>query len=91
MGHILNVVSGLQAGYVLYGCIICQWDSRWTGNQYTKKQWERRIEYKIKEKNIEHAPLIAVEKILLPPLHIKLGIVKNFVKCSDVVPETKQS
>ncbi|GBL76077.1 hypothetical protein AVEN_234381-1 [Araneus ventricosus] len=28
-------------------------------------------------------PLSASEKILLPPLHIKLGLMKNFVKAMD--------
>ncbi|GBN04543.1 hypothetical protein AVEN_205689-1 [Araneus ventricosus] len=34
-------------------------------------------------KNEENEPLFASEKILLPPLHIKLGLMKNFVKAMD--------
>ncbi|GBN16258.1 hypothetical protein AVEN_117115-1 [Araneus ventricosus] len=34
-------------------------------------------------KNEENEPLVASEKILLPPLHIKLGLMKNFVKAMD--------
>ena len=30
--------------------------------------------------NIENVPLVDPQKILLPPLHIKLGLMKNFVK-----------
>jgi len=33
--------------------------------------------------NVKYKPLIAPENVLLPPLHIKLGLVKNFVKAPD--------
>jgi len=32
------------------------------------------------EKNVVNPPLVLQEKIYLPPLHIKLGLMKNFVK-----------
>jgi len=35
------------------------------------------------EKNVVNRPLILLEKIYLPPLHIKLGFMKNFVKGTD--------
>ena len=31
-------------------------------------------------KNIQHTPLVNPNKVLIPPLHIKLGLMKNFVK-----------
>ena len=34
-------------------------------------------------KNVQHPPLVESEKILLPPLHIKLSLMKNFVKAMD--------
>ncbi|GBL83369.1 hypothetical protein AVEN_110680-1 [Araneus ventricosus] len=34
-------------------------------------------------KNEGNEPLVTSEKILLPPLHIKLGLMKNFVKAMD--------
>ena len=34
-------------------------------------------------KNIRHTPLIEPSKYLLPPLHIKLGLMKQFVKALD--------
>lgn len=34
-------------------------------------------------RNIVQAPLVDSQKILLPPLHIKLGIMKQFVKALD--------
>ena len=35
------------------------------------------------EKNVVSPPLVLPEKIYLPPLHIKLGLMKNFVKVMD--------
>ena len=35
------------------------------------------------EKNVIIPPLVLPEKIYLPPLHIKLGLMKNFVKGMD--------
>ncbi|GBN61101.1 hypothetical protein AVEN_213943-1 [Araneus ventricosus] len=34
-------------------------------------------------KNVENEPLVASEEILWPPSHIKLGLMKNFVKEMD--------
>jgi hypothetical protein len=34
-------------------------------------------------KNVFNAPLVLPEKIYLPPLHIKLDLVENFVKIMD--------
>lgn len=34
-------------------------------------------------KNILNLPLVEREKIIMPPLHIKLGLMKNFVKALD--------
>ncbi|UYV62858.1 hypothetical protein LAZ67_2002168 [Cordylochernes scorpioides] len=39
--------------------------------------------YAIRYKNIANLPLIDSENIYLPPLHIKLGLMKNFVKAMD--------
>jgi hypothetical protein len=35
------------------------------------------------EENVVNPPLVLPEKIYLPPLHIRLGLMKNFVKCMD--------
>ena len=34
-------------------------------------------------KNVKHHSLVESSRILLPPLHIKLGLMKNFVKAMD--------
>ncbi|GBM56544.1 hypothetical protein AVEN_38699-1 [Araneus ventricosus] len=50
---------------------------------YIKKVWPKRQFLIPGLKNEENEPLGASEKILLPPLHIKLGLMKNFVKAMD--------
>ena len=35
------------------------------------------------EKNIKNVPLVNREKVLLPPLHIKLGLMKQFLEALD--------
>ncbi|GBN90729.1 hypothetical protein AVEN_219272-1, partial [Araneus ventricosus] len=52
-------------------------------NHYIKKVCPKRQFLVPGVKNEENEPLVASEKILLPPLHIKLGLMKNFVKAMD--------
>ena len=33
--------------------------------------------------NVINAPLVSMEKIILPPLYIKLGLMKQYVKALD--------
>jgi hypothetical protein len=44
------------------------------------KHWEKRQKLTPGERNVVHDPLVDAAKVFLPPLHIKLGLVKNFVK-----------
>ncbi|GBO46723.1 hypothetical protein AVEN_221862-1 [Araneus ventricosus] len=50
---------------------------------YIKKVWPKRQFLIQGVKNEEKEPLVASEKILLPQLHIRLGLMKNFVKAMD--------
>lgn len=77
---VIALVTGLQSGYTKHCCFICLWDSRYRGGQYARKQWPQRNDRRVGTQNIANVPLVAIESVLLPPLHIKLGIVKNFVK-----------
>jgi hypothetical protein len=45
--------------------------------------WPEREQMQIGSKNISNVSLVDGEKILLPPLHIKLGMMKEFVKALD--------
>lgn len=77
---VIALVTGMQSGYTKYCCFICLWDSRYRGGQYSRKQWPERTVRCVGAENIANVPLVPINSILLPPLHIKLGIVKNFVK-----------
>jgi hypothetical protein len=50
---------------------------------YLKRDWLQRNSLKVGEKNVQHPALAGWHNILLPPLHIKLGVMKNFVKPMD--------
>ena len=39
-----------------------------------------RSSYDIETHNVKHTPLVEPKKVLLPPFHIKLGLIKQFVK-----------
>ena len=76
----VNFLLGQQSGYTKYPCFLCLWDSRARNEHWTTKQWAPRNEMKLGEQNVINRPLVAREKIILPPLHIKLGLMKQFVK-----------
>lgn len=48
-----------------------------------EKIWTKRQNFVPGTKNVLHSPLVDPLLILLPPLHIKLGLMKNFVKAMD--------
>jgi hypothetical protein len=69
-----------QAGYTKYPCFMCEWDSRTRSQHWEQKHWTLRTSLEPGSKNILRKSLVDPKKILLPPLHIKLGIMKPFVK-----------
>lgn len=82
---VVAILCGLQKGNIKYPCFLCNWDSRYKEKisyscQYDKKDWELRQEHCVGDHNLMDNALVPKENFLLPPLHIKLGIVKNFVK-----------
>ena len=60
-----------------------EWDGQDKKNHYVNKLWTKRTSLTPGEKNAIKPPLAFPEKIFLPPLHIKLGLMKNFVKDMD--------
>ena len=79
----INFLIGLQGGYIKYFCFICLWDSRDKINHYKRKNWPLRKDYTPGEYNVANESLVNPKKILMPPLHIKLGLIKQFVKALD--------
>ena len=71
---------GQQGGYTKYPCFLCLWDSRAREKHWSTKTWPVREELKVGEANVVEEALVCREKIIFPPLHIKLGLIKQFVK-----------
>ena len=77
---VIAILTGLQLGYTKYCCFLCLWDSKARSEHYVRKQWPPRLVSHPGQHNIANISLVPQEKIILPPLHIKLGLFKQFVK-----------
>ena len=80
---VIALLLGLQLGYTKFPCFLCEWESRDKAHHYVKKRWPARKILEPGHKNVKHHSLVESSRILLPPLHIKLGLMKNFVKAMD--------
>lgn len=76
---VLTILFGMQGGYTKHPCYFCEWDSR-ALNKYERTEWPPRTMFKLGQKNVLNIPLVRPENIILPPLHLKLGYMKQFVK-----------
>ena len=79
----VNFLLGQQRGYTKYPCFLCYCDSKANEEHWVRKEWPPRNTIKPGEKNIVNNPLVDRKNIILPPLHIKLGLMKQFVKALD--------
>ena len=77
------MLTGLQPVYTKFCCFLCLWDSRARTEHYVRKHWATRDEIEQGKHNIKQKTLLQSHKIHLPPLHIKLGLFKQFVKALD--------
>lgn len=77
---VIALLLGLQSGWTKYCCFLCLWDSRAKLKHYKIKNWPKRTKFIPGFQNIENKPLVDPAKVILPPLHIKLGLMANFVK-----------
>lgn len=80
---VISLLLGLQLGYTRHMCFLCLWNSREDGKHFKQKDWPSRGENVIGQYNVKYAPLVDPNKVHLPPLHIKLGLMKNYVKAMD--------
>jgi hypothetical protein len=80
---VVALLLGLQGGYTKHMCFLCLWDSRDDKNHFKIKNWPARDRHVVGKHNVKYKALVDKEKIYLPPLHIKLGLMKNFVKALD--------
>lgn len=80
---VVAIICGLQSGYTKYMCFLCIWDTRKRASHYIQKSWPLRCQHVVGKFNVKSPALVPSHKIILPPLHVKLGIFKNFVKALD--------
>ena len=77
---IVTFLMGLKSGFSKQQCFLCLWEGRRRDLHYTDFKWESRSEFVTGVQSVQHHPLVEPSKIIIPPLHLKLGIIKNFVK-----------
>ena len=87
---VIGILMGMQGGFIKHCCFLCLWDSRATAGNYVKRDWPARGSYIPGIANIQSVSLVEPKDVLMPndvlihvlmpPLHIKLGLMKNFVK-----------
>ena len=77
---VVGLLMGMQTGFTKYCCFLCLWDSRAVSQHYKQKDWGSRSTFVHGEHSLKENLLTDMNKVLLPPLHIKLGLMKNFVK-----------
>jgi len=71
---------GQQLGCTKYPCFLCLWDSMAKIEHWERKDWQNRDQMMIGQNNIIKETLVERSKIIFPQLHIKLGLMKQFVK-----------
>ena len=73
------MLLGQQCGFTKYPCFMYEWDSRDRINHWIKCDWLLRESLAPSYRNILHLALVDRSNVILPPLHIKLGLMKQFV------------
>ena len=77
----VNLLLVQQSGFPTYPCFMCMWDSRDRAQHYTNKDWALWEELvPCRARTIINNHLVNRDRILIPPLHIKLGFLKQFTK-----------
>lgn len=79
---IVSVLMGLKDGYCRMQCYICKWQGRMDECHYDDDYaWEPRDCYEVNDyESVVYEPLVEQKDIIIPPLHVKLGLVKHFLK-----------
>ena len=79
----------MQSGYTKYPCLLCKRDSRSDREHYSRRIWPEHDNLHPGSHLIQNS-LYNPNRILLPPLHINLGIMKNCIKALDRNGSTMQ-
>jgi len=76
---VIGLLLGQQGGYIKFPFFLCEWEST-----ARDKHWSEREQLQPGSKNVSNVSLVDREKIPLPLLHIKLEMMKQFVKTLDI-------
>ena len=76
----MTLIYGIQGGYMKYAGFLCLWDSRADEKHYNKQEWPSRPSFDPGSHNVIYKPIISCTKILLPPVHKKLGLMRSFIR-----------
>jgi hypothetical protein len=73
----------MHSGHAKLCCFLCEWEGRAKDKNYKIKDFPMREKSVPGEKCVRNQPLVDKDKILLPPLHIKSRLIKNFFKAMN--------
>ena len=77
---VIAPLRGLQSGFTKYCCFLCLWDSRDVHGLYNVKQWPSGEHFIPGKFNVKFGALVEANRVVFPQLHIKLRLIKSFVK-----------
>ena len=81
-GCFIAILLGLQPGYTKY-CCFCVNGTVLQDMKITLKRSGKKKHFESRYKKCEAPPLVETSKILLSLLHIKLGLIENYVKAMN--------
>lgn len=76
---LIEMLIGMQPGFKEQYCFLRRCDSWATDENYIKSSWPPRALYQLGLCSI-NTPLVDSRNVLLPPLHILLGLMKHFIE-----------
>ena len=74
------MLLGQQSRFTKNPCFMYEWDSRNRSNLWIKRDWLLREFLPPGYRDILHPALVDRCNVILPPLHIKLDLINQFVK-----------
>jgi hypothetical protein len=76
------LLLGMQLGFTKFCCFLYETDSHAKDHHYSVKECPKHEQFNL-DNSVRNEPILHPKKIFLLPLHIKLGMMKNFDKALD--------
>ena len=68
------MLMGMWSDFTKYFCFVCLWDSLATDKYFVESTWSPRTSHQSGLCSVKNIPLVYPGNVILPPLHIKLGV-----------------